>query len=262
MLSKRKQEAYINKRIENIKTQFSHFCTDQDAEAIHQLRVELKKLRAILNLINKCHHSKKTIQSFKGLEKLFKEAGEIRRVQIMNSTVERYQISKENTETIASSNTQQLITELIDKQKDYIDKIEQFERKFKHSLTDIQHKKIKSIIKKNIKKLHHTFTKGGSESDLHASRKKIKSLIYIQSVLPKRLVRELNFDLNYLKEIENEIGEWNDLLDFQKIALAIYEEDNPIIIQLKSQIQQSLFYIYLLTFKFKDSVYLKKKTSN
>jgi len=259
MLSKKKQGAYIKKRIDYIKIQFSNFCLQQDPEAIHQLRVELKKLNALLIFINECNRSKKSIPHLKSLEKLHKKAGQIRKSQLLQSTIERYQISNVNTEIISLNNTSQLITELIDKQSFYIKEIELFEKNYKRYLVDIKNKKNQTVIKKAIKKLHHVFTKGGSENQLHSSRKKIKSLIFIQKILPQKLVFLFNFDLKYLKEIENEIGEWNDLLDFLKIAKSVYEEENPIISNTQTQIQQSLFYIYLLTFNFKESIYLKKE---
>src|ERR1700684_3788915 len=97
---KRKKEAkYLNKHWKKMQNGLKSFMQTDDKEQLHVLRVEVKKLRAMLTLIETVTHSKKLHKLFKPVRKVFKHAGEIRNAQINIELAHKYQLHNEKFES-------------------------------------------------------------------------------------------------------------------------------------------------------------------
>ena len=80
MVTRERLNKFICKRCHEIRHQVRAFCTTHDGEALHRLRVEVKKLRAALALMPAGHRDHHL--PVKGLRELYKAAGAIRTAQI------------------------------------------------------------------------------------------------------------------------------------------------------------------------------------
>src|ERR1700754_3888116 len=77
MLNKKKQVKYLHKRSKSLLTNFDHFLISLSSESLHGLRVDIKKIKAVVLFSDDCLKSE-IIEDFKGLKKVFKAAGLIR----------------------------------------------------------------------------------------------------------------------------------------------------------------------------------------
>lgn len=79
----KKRESTINCLLE---TQQQYYTPD----TIHTLRVELKRLNALFNMINYCTKGFKKKKNFKPFKRIFRQAGKVRELQIEQSLLEEY----------------------------------------------------------------------------------------------------------------------------------------------------------------------------
>ncbi|HET7115980.1 MAG TPA: hypothetical protein VFI29_05795 [Hanamia sp.] len=63
-------------------------------EDYHRLRVEIKKLKTLLELVNYCNKDFQKKKYFKPFIKIFKQSGKIRKLQQEESILEMYDVSK------------------------------------------------------------------------------------------------------------------------------------------------------------------------
>lgn len=202
MLKKEKQEKYLSKRWKALTEQAGLFCQTLSQDALHDFRVEIKKIRAIINFLQKCSSGKIPQTQADNLKAIFKQAGHIRSAHISrelggSSSSQGSSPEEGGFKTQAGHLCRQIHETLPDKLP-----VPEFR--------DISNQRILRSYHKKIKKLAFIFASSDMEPELHQSRKRIKSLIYLHKLLGKSLKKELNLDLVYLDELQDVIGQWHD----------------------------------------------------
>src|ERR1035437_9020125 len=82
MLKRSKQKNYFLKRSKSFKIHLERFRKSHNPEELHQLRIEVKKMRALLFLQQGSFKSRKLPDAFEPIEKVFKKAGKIRCAEV------------------------------------------------------------------------------------------------------------------------------------------------------------------------------------
>jgi CHAD domain-containing protein len=178
----------------------------QDAD-IHQIRVNIKKFHAIARMMNQLN---KSDISFKGLDKLFEDAGEIRELQIdidvlnkkQNHPSKRIKKLKEN----LGRNKKRFIKHI----PDYIHKLNKIENKLLEVNSDWP---TVFQIKKYFKQLSAVSLQSPviRRKELHRLRSKLKRMQYIHEALPTRMRKKINLQHKALDQLQEKIGKWHDL---------------------------------------------------
>ena len=83
---------YSKKRFKILKDSLESYRHILDPEKLHQIRVEIKKIKVIINLINSCAHKFKGHRHFVPFRTIFRRAGEIRQPEIFYRLLLLYQI--------------------------------------------------------------------------------------------------------------------------------------------------------------------------
>ena len=97
---KKKQEIkYFHKEWKQMNNHLEAFLATGDQEQLHKFRVQIKKLRAMLNLVEHTSHQPRLLREFKPVRKIFKYAGNIRDAYTNLLLSERYQLKNEAFET-------------------------------------------------------------------------------------------------------------------------------------------------------------------
>jgi hypothetical protein len=187
---------FYKKRVRNISEILESNADDFTEEAVHKLRVEIKKIKAafaLISSIKKNFHKKKYFHPFKIL---FDKAGRLRTIQIDK----KYVPILEDSETDACHQLYRTIGKELKK------------RSIAYQKGDIL-KIAKSISKGDIrkyvsgeeKKLNKLFkTKSFNEAELHIVRKRLKSFY----LLTKKNISERT--AHELKDFLQLLGDWHD----------------------------------------------------
>jgi CHAD domain-containing protein len=215
MLSKKRQQDYFTERLEVIFHNYELFSKHTRAENIHKVRVALKKIRALMYL------QKKTLgisdeRTEKLIRKLFGQAGKIRDAQVSAELMKKYKSGNQHffsdqKKTVAKESKELVRT--VNRHTDEL--IKSCDRQWK-SLKKIPGKKIETLNTKMIGKLRPVFMPRLQLSRLHESRKTIKRLIYINTLLKRDDSSRINTDS--FRKLEEKIGKWHDVVVASKLV--------------------------------------------
>jgi CHAD domain-containing protein len=64
---------------------------------------------------------------------------------------------------------------------------------------------------------------GGVGDELHQARKKIKTMLYVQKILPPEITERVRLNTDYLDQLQEAIGQWHDVV----VAVSDWAADNP-----------------------------------
>ena len=211
MLEKEKQYEYIEKRCENLLTCVNDFSTNADHEEMHKLRVEIKKLRAYAGFVSRLR-KKDVKRKLEPIKEIFRKAGEVRTAQLNLETIKKYKIR-----STGFKKSQQAVGENVSKQfvasaQRYATIIEDVCQSLKSDCRKIRNKEIRRFFSEKIEALSLFFSQDFDEKKLHARRKIIKVLLYMENLLPEKLREELALNISYFDALQETAGKWHDAL--------------------------------------------------
>lgn len=209
MLKKGRQRAYFNEVWQSMLAHLLAFCATQKPEELHQFRVQVKKIKALLLFLQ--GHS--AIKQLKPLQAIFKQAGKIRSAHVNLAFIEQYQVAdaeiKNEQEKIAHSESQRFCSKV----GAHVKTLKKLRKTLAATFQDIENKAVVRVCKKQLKKLSRFFTRPDLPVvQLHHIRKKIKNLLYFCDVLPDSLLQKFQLNIAYLDQLQEAIGQWHDVV--------------------------------------------------
>lgn len=184
----------------------SAYLKDKESESLHHLRVDLKKINALLSFAEKVYQEQYDRASLKSL---FHQAGEIRATQInlqLLDTVpnlpEELITGLRGTENIARQT-------LIDEGPLHLMNLKHFVEQTR--LPELLPTK-KTIIKyfKKERKKAEKLLQQTERKNLHPYRKIIKKTLYLYEAMPKKIQDKINIDIERIDQQQRWIGDWHD----------------------------------------------------
>lgn len=210
MISRKKQRNYFRQRWDNVFSHFDRFAKRTDAEHIHQIRVELKKINALLFLHENISGKlpKKTKQHAR---MMFRQAGAVRDAQVSSQLVRSHpgvprSFFTEQRLTVATE-AKILVRDVSDATDDLLLANANTWKKFR----PIHFKDLRREIRKLIKKIHDYLYPRIKINRLHDARKEIKRLIYIAGIIKPADIVRLKINPKHYKTLEELIGKWHDV---------------------------------------------------
>jgi len=205
MLKKKRQYNHFSQRWMLMLSHLAAYSENRNQEELHKLRVEMKKIKALVKLAEKCSTSKDLTATMAPLKKVFKGAGEIRNLQI--------ELDLQKQHPTPGQRITQLQKEIDRKSKAFIKQLEikALEKTYEelaNVFKGIGNNSVIRLYKKQKDKLEKTFSE---KNEWHNGRKVIKRLLYIHDVLNKNLKKKLKLNLPYLEKLEESLGQWHDL---------------------------------------------------
>lgn len=203
MPSAKVQKQYLQTRITKAIYHLQLFCKKESVEQLHQLRVEIKKIKSLLRFSNDCNANKLKKQ-LKLLQEIFTHAGKIRNAHIY--------LGLTNTPTGTKFRLKQSANKKIEWQKFsancdlYIAHLLKVQSIAMERIQHIAGKKADRWYKQQIKKTTGLLV---NEEGLHDARKRIKRILHISDL--HNPTPALNKP--YLKKLENYIGKWHDVIE-------------------------------------------------
>jgi CHAD domain-containing protein len=212
MVKRKKLEKWIKKRIQVISDRLTTYCTvRREEEDLHKIRVEIKKLRALLYLLrNLSGHKYKTEKVL--LKDIFRHAGRIRDAQLQLHIISELHIEDPAFiyEELKRKEREENLLAL--RLEEYQYNIKKVKKGLLKKLDNIDLLEAESLIKLEWDKIHVFLLSTADAERMHDERKKIKQLIYLLRILPEEIADNLDIDRKYLDDLADKIGKWHDLL--------------------------------------------------
>lgn len=195
---------YVSKRASNLKSLLVSAKYSDDPEILHQIRLEIKRLKAVLDLLHFGDPGFAAHKTFIPLRKIFRYAGKIREPSELRKHLIRF-TTDTAVVTMISMASPNVIKNFRKSISGFVKDVKKVERKVLKRSKHIDQK----ILKDYLLSLHKTIKKDLypklNPFTLHGTRKVIKELIYLSS-----LSRKQKNIPSFYTETENRIGQWHD----------------------------------------------------
>jgi CHAD domain-containing protein len=197
---------FVINHIKSIEQNLSNYIKNKDPENLHRLRVDLKKINALLSFAENVYKEEYN----KGMIKpLFSEAGKIREIQI-NIRILELMLHPPKKIIEQLKNKENILTiDFIKCGSRYLSLIKNF-RKIIYLPEKLPNKIIIINYFKSEKNKANKKLKKQERVDLHKYRSKIKKLMYVYCALPKKIKKEIEFNEEKINRQQEELGDWHD----------------------------------------------------
>ncbi|HEY4286805.1 MAG TPA: CHAD domain-containing protein [Puia sp.] len=211
MLSRKKQKKYLTKKERDLLVQLQAYGESGDADALHRLRLDVKKVKAFVQMVRACS-DKKISGASKDLDllkKMYRQAGIVRdagnAIQLLEQlhlAPAMFTVEQDVLRVSAADEFRQQVGK-------YQKKGKKAGRRLLEDVNTIRTSCIRDWYSGRLIRIGVLLTASGDQ--LHEARKKIKELLYVEKILPAGLVEAIGLDIDYLEELQDVIGEWHDM---------------------------------------------------
>ena len=187
------------------------YTLNKNAEDLHQLRVTIKKIRAVLLMLRKLRSDFDYDKNFAPYKKIFKQVGPIREEFLQHN-----RIKKDTTNKLEKDSHRVLIIklhkELKGAQSKHLKNIALVSPAILDSLRKLEQKEVYPYCRKILKRLKNKWDRLNTEKNFHQFRKHLKQFLYCSRLLSEKdkakLISQKNYDrINELQEL---LGTWHD----------------------------------------------------
>lgn len=208
MLRKSSQKKILLKRLETASKHLENFVKTNDPEDLHDLRVNIKKLKALVFFSDACNKKTKIKKRFEPIKTIFREVGDVRTALLHKKMLKKHGIKDESLDKQVNAALKKHTDLLLKHSTTYIHRFKTTENRMRDHLFDMDKHSIEKVFIKQLKKLNKLYA--DPESELHESRKTIKNMVYMHDLLPKSMKENIPLDITYLKQLEGTLGRWHD----------------------------------------------------
>ena len=235
-MKKKDEKSYFDDQWSPMMVHFKNFIQTGDQEQLHLFRVQVKKLRAMLQLFNAASPKKQLLKDFKPVRQIFKHCGRIREAHINIQLGIRYQFTNEEFLLGKLHEIEKTTGEIRSLEKKYSKAIRSAYQNIVHGLKQLSDKTVVSFYKTEIEQISVSMANLQFDDGLHTSRKHIKTLMYNRKIARKALEnKELNISDDYLNKLQDMIGEWHDNILALHLFSAPEINSKPVIAKIKKR---------------------------
>jgi hypothetical protein len=203
----KKFEKYAGRRFKNLETHLVSYQQVPEVEILHKIRVEIKKIKALLQFTNYCVKGFRAHKAFIPFRTIFRKAGEIRQPEVFYKLLLLYQIKGVPDKEIPhATRTSQLSAAFTHNIPRLMKAVKRHEDMLKGSFPEVSKSRLRKYLKKREKQLRTQLYPKLSLKRLHKTRKVIKEILYLSGI-EKNPGKKLH---KFLDEAETLIGQWHD----------------------------------------------------
>lgn len=201
LLSMKALEQFTKKRFKRLETFLKSFPAGNEKEELHQIRLEIKRIKALLRLIHFNDKGFRDHKHFIPLRTIFRETGKIRDTGLRQELLDQY--TQVHTPFFRSPD--KAIKQFMDGLPEHIKAVRKQKKIVGKEIGKIKSRTYTLYLYKKKNELKDILSEGFSQKDLHGLRKLIKEVIYLTSVKKKK--HEIDPILIRSSEL---IGNWHD----------------------------------------------------
>lgn len=205
MAGRKAQRAYFSKRWSALEGFLNDTERGGDAEALHQLRVQIKKLRAVLDVYGNPVKKKELAP----LKALFREAGLVRSAGIHLDLLRKLHAPDAQLRSQAIAHAR-LLKSFRDHIPEHRKKLNGIYGSLKAQLNGLTDSALSWQFLECLDRAAARLTDDTPETSWHEARKQIKLLLYAGALADNRVGEKLQLNVKYLNRLQELIGEWHD----------------------------------------------------
>lgn len=200
-----KIEKYIDKQFSELIKDLQSYEDTRETELLHNIRVTIKKLKAIMILIGEYDDSFNTHKEYKPLRVIFRSAGDIREPEVLLKLLLKYGITSSESD-LGLEKDFVSIDEFMDYIPMHVKTCERINKKMIDKIENVDHQSIRSSIDKLEATLKKSLATKIKFQSIHKLRKHIKRLLYLSSIHDDLGSKKVKF----FEELQTLIGSIHD----------------------------------------------------
>lgn len=185
----------------------SDFSDSRESELLHKIRLDVKKIKALLNV------AEFSVKGFKGhkhylpFRTIFRKAGEIRQADVLNELFRIYTIKAQHIiDAKALLVNRELIPTFLNDVPKFLSSIEKKKEGLLGSFKGVNRLSFEKYLQLKEQELKGKVFPQMNQHELHKTRKIIKEILYL-SVITKKSKRNLD---PFYDKVQGLIGQWHD----------------------------------------------------
>jgi CHAD domain-containing protein len=209
-MKKKTEKAYFNEQWGKMVTHLKAFIEAGDQEELHLFRVQVKRLRAMLVLLDAALPKYKLSKEFKPVREIFKRCGIIRNAYINLQLGIRYHLNNDKFISGQQFIMENGSNEFKESGRKYLKIIKSVHDELKDDLRPVDDNLINKFYKTQLEQIGNALSDLQFNEELHKARKQIKILVYNRKIAYKALDGKLHVNNDYLDKLQDSIGTWHD----------------------------------------------------
>lgn len=202
---------YLKNREDSITTLINKPIHTYTSDTFHELRVEIKKLNAFIDLIKFCATDFKPKKTAKPFKRLFRQAGKVRELQLQEEMIKKYHTGSSLKNYITGLKRMRLKeqqTYFLLLNKKNTNRLKNNFPKIISSLPAVTNKKAHKYLEQKNKAIQKLINQSTLQTDhVHELRKQLKNLNYNMKSLSMEAQNKPSSEKDDLPEL---LGEWHD----------------------------------------------------
>jgi CHAD domain-containing protein len=235
---------YLKTRLDHLEQRMDEFIRFEESEKLHDVRVEIKKIKAFMLLAGRSIKGFNAHKEFIPYRDVFREAGAIREPEVNAALAAHYSCEPEELKNAYSNTNKEIF--LLDAPV-FINRIRKSRKRLVKLTKRITKRDGKKIIKELNALVRMSLSPVVTQARLHKTRKTIKNMLYLDQVLNILSGEEKNF----YTSVEVLIGEFHDK---QNLLDALHENSGDASINLHALERKDLYKIRKLAKAFYANV--------
>jgi CHAD domain-containing protein len=211
-------QKYYHQRVQNIFNSLHNFELSGSEPSLHDVRIELKKLRAVIRFLRKVYHRQTLKRSARLVNHIFQAAGEIRAFQILQEWLKRWELPAIEQQFFSEGRVHYLTENFNQKSTDFKadikEAIEQI-TPYVQGTNSILCEQYLLSLQTEIELLLH---KNASTTEWHDLRKLMKQWLYANNWIEDAAKSEkLLSTYAFYNKLQEAIGQWHDIMMVQEM---------------------------------------------
>ncbi len=207
-------EKYAHREFKSLKKDLKKYLCSREPEVLHQIRVDIKKLKAILGVINDCQKGFKAHKQFIPFRNIFRRAGDIREADVLTQLLLRYHVEGIHVAGL-SDNGEHLVADFEADMPRFIRIVKRRMNKLKPYLHRVHRINVRRYLRRKKKKVKSQLYPEADMGMIHEVRKAIKEVIYLSEADGKLKRKEGEF-YDKMQDIIGQLHDKQVLLDWLK----------------------------------------------
>ena len=209
-MKKKAEKNYLDEEWDRMILHLEGFIETGDQEQLHRFRVQVKKLRAMLLLLDFPSGRQKLSKDFKPIKKIFRHGGLIREAYLNLLLGGRYQLNNEEFVLTMVNEMEANILAFKNNARKYLKIVKAVYTRLEGDLKPVANDRINEFYKIQLEQIALNLSELQFNEELHNCRKRIKILMYNRKIAQNALEGKLQVNTDYLDELQNSIGDWHD----------------------------------------------------
>jgi CHAD domain-containing protein len=192
--------------LNSIERNISSFEKNKKTACLHHLRVDIKKIKAILSFAEQVYPLKYDAEI---LKPLFKQSGKIRQIHIHIRLLLLFPLPPQKLIEQLTKKENSLTRQFIKRSSSYVRIIKLFKKYIGLPRLLPDTKTIQNYFKKEQRKANK-IVKTKKAEGLHRYRAAIKRLMYVYNILPNKTQNKIELNIQKINKQQEELGDWHD----------------------------------------------------